>query len=1080
MRLKRPFKDKRVEALWTNHDPLAHTGNAVNIRHLSIILLVGAVLLASCRGPAPAARTRTPAAPEATPAQPAGSPTGVSPIAVSPTPPDVSATGAPAPTEWPVILGEVSLDLVYDPGLYPRPLAVDSAGSRVYVSGAPSQTVVLSADDWSVLETWDAGGNLALDTINKRLFIGTPAGLVVYNIKSGSRLTQIALVRPHGTPGAIPQALTTPLPATPLAGELSGDVYAAQYRPEDGLSRLYRISPVGLYASVISESRNIQALALNEQRAMLYASIDNGIPGSNNRNDLWAVDLRTHQSRRMVLGVRDAIVDGASDRLIVALSARLTTPGPGDVQIWSGEPLTLTRRLFSASGLAAADGPRDRLYLLDGDRLMVLQEATLALVADVALPGVFAAMALDAQADRLYLLSEDGHLLIVGGHGGPAPWAEAAQSPGPAQPPAMPVARLIASPAVSRDKTIAGLWSYSLLQGGVLLLSKDGGLSWTYPGSGLPGSSNVTDVAFAADGTMFAATLRGVYRSADGGQTWQPASAGLRDLAIMQLAISPDPGGLTLYARAREASVGLHRTSDGGQTWASLASRYAASPGDQAPSALALAPDAARTREQAVFLSTRQDGSRLMISQDGGKLWTRLADATAMALHPSPGFAQDSTLFGVFEQQGLMRSTDGGKTWHSALRGVRGASSRDSLALSPNFEQDRTAFLLTREPARLYRTSNGGESWQVSTSALVASATALAVSDTTVWMGMTDGRVVMTAIGELGWKDIPPTAPDQWETVAMSPAFDQDQTLFAATRDAGVWVSTDGKTWRDTGFPAREVGIGRMHLAVSPDWSNDHTLFAATGSQLYRSTDGGDTWQLLPVGRGNLFPIHALAISPDYAGDRMLLVAGDYRAPTVLRSTDGGDTWQSDGAGLPAGAGLNHLAFSPNFSADRGVYVWAEAEGLYRSGDGGQTWTRVYKPTGSWLIQSFALSPDFERDRLMFLGTLKENHNVYRSADGGASWHPAELGLPLELLWASALALSPDFGRDRELFLGTDQGVYRSDDGGQMWRLAVSLPEITALLISPGLDGHRTLLALSAREGLYISTDGGDTWLPVK
>ncbi len=1014
------------------------------------MVLVGVLLLSGCSTPT-TARVQT--LPTLTPLP---APTQVLPTDTPP-PPATAMRGS----DWPTLVDEIPLGFSFAPALYSQPLALDSTGGRVYVSGTPDQTLVLSAQDLTVQESLDTGGNLALDLVNNRLWVGNPTGVTVYNTKSHSRLAHMTLAP---DPDA---ALRHPF-VIPLADELGGHVYAIQ-------DTLYHIHTTGLYATaLLTRSYDIRAAMLNVEQGVLYVSINSGIPGANNRNDLWAWDMRTWQLQMMVPGVRDWTIDRLGRHLIVALSSSLTSPGA--LQVWAGQPPTLIQSLANLSGQLALDEERDRLYVLSDYRLVVLQASTLSMSAELPLPVPCAALALDSRADRLYALSRDGDLLVIQGHGGPPPRALSFR---PAQPPALPVTRLFVSPD---STTLFGLWNAFLPQGGTLLISQDSGASWSWPGDGLPEASNITDVAFspnfAQDRTVFVATQRGLYRSTDGGASWQPASVGFDDLWVLQLAISPG------YARepilfALTLSGDLYRTSDGGQVWVKLARRYTEAPESARACALALSPDFERDRT--VFLSVRGTPDQLLLSRDAGHSWSLLAHAVALALHPSPGWARDRMLWGVFEQQGLLRSTDGGQTWRGALRGISTASREDQLALSPTFDRDRTALLLARYSAQLYRTSDSGESWQLIAPAWPFTATALALSAETVWLGTAQGNVLTTTLTALNRSPAALQNPNRLEAIALSPAFEQDRTLFVADKATGVWRSSDrGQTWQETGFPARELGLGRMHLVISPDFGRDHTLFAATGSQLYRSSDDGQTWQTLPIGPGHLFPINALAISPHYAEDHTLMIAGDYRAPTVLRSTNGGNTWQSATTGLPGTGNLNQLTFSPDFAADRGVYVWAESDGLYRSGDGGQTWRRVYQPAGSWLVQSFALSPDFRRDRLMFLGTLKENHNVYRSADGGASWRPVELGLPLELLWASALALSPNFGRDRTIFLGTDRGIYRSTDGGQMWRPVSDLPEVVALAISAGDEGRATLFAVSAREGLYVSTDGGDRWSPVQ
>jgi photosystem II stability/assembly factor-like uncharacterized protein len=440
---------------------------------------------------------------------------------------------------------------------------------------------------------------------------------------------------------------------------------------------------------------------------------------------------------------------------------------------------------------------------------------------------------------------------------------------------------------------------------------------------------------------------------------------------------------------------------------------------------------------------------------------------------------------------GVLRSDDLGATWQAASRGLRlDVTSRIALALSPDYPQDKTALALLQsfEQSALYRTTDGGVNWQIETSGLAGKAKITALTfapDGSLFVGLSDGQVRPVKANELKWSTAP-AALDKLnvEAIAISPDYADDHSLFIGSARAGIFLSTDGgKTWQETNFSARDMGVNRIQLALSPDYTNDQIIFAAAGGQVFRSDDSGANWQILASGLGSFFPASSLAVSPQFARDRTVLLGGNSRAPRVMRSTDGGQTWvASSGLGLSGSNGVIALAFVPGNGSV--AYAWADQGGLYRSGDAGATWTRVFSPTGaaSWGLQSLAISPDFAHDRLMFAGFVGAQ-NLRRSADGGATWHPSDTGLPPGLVWGSAIALSPDFTRDRTIFLGTDRGVFRSDDGGVTWARPpnAGLPQagVLSLALSPDFSAdppRGALFAGLADRGLYVSTDGGATW----
>jgi photosystem II stability/assembly factor-like uncharacterized protein len=496
--------------------------------------------------------------------------------------------------------------------------------------------------------------------------------------------------------------------------------------------------------------------------------------------------------------------------------------------------------------------------------------------------------------------------------------------------------------------------------------------------------------------------------------------------------------------------------------------------------ALAISPDYVNDHTLVVSV-----GDSTSISRDGGENWWTLVENRANALV----LAHDRSLMGSFADVGVLRSDDLGATWQAASRGLRlDVTRRLSLSLSPDFPRDQTALALSQsfEQSALYRTTDGGASWQVEVSNWAGKARITALTfapDGSLFFGLSDGQVRFVKASELKWTSAP-AALDKLnvEAIAVSPDYANAPptgALFIGSARAGIFISTDGgRVWQESTFPARDMGANHIQLALSPEHVTDRMIFAAAGGQVFRSNDGGANWQVLSSGLGSFFPVSSLAVSPQFASDHTVLLGGSAHAPRVMRSTDDGQTWVVS-SGLGPSNGVIALAFVPGNG--RVAYAWADQAGLYRSGDAGATWTRVFSPTStaSWGLQSLAISPDLARDRLMFAGFVGAE-NFRRSADGGATWHPSVRGLPPGLLWGSAIALSPDFAHDKTIYLGTDRGVFRSDDGGVTWAKLPNggLPEagVLSLALSPNFSSDRTVFAGLGDRGLYVSTDGGATW----
>jgi len=219
--------------------------------------------------------------------------------------------------------------------------------------------------------------------------------------------------------------------------------------------------------------------------------------------------------------------------------------------------------------------------------------------------------------------------------------------------------------------------------------------------------------------------------------------------------------------------------------------------------------------------------------------------------------------------------------------------------------------------------------------------------------------------------------------------------------------------------------------------------------------------------------VYDLAASPAFEQDGLCFAA---RPGGLFRSEDGGRTWQDAYASLNLEAALTTaaVALSPAYLTDATVFAGAPG-GVLRSIDAGLSWLVASFPAPPPFVSCLAISPDFARDGTLFAGTLEDG--VFRSADRGQRWAAWNFGLlDLNVL---ALAISPDFARDETLFAATESGLFRSTNGGRAWR-EIGFPTewapLLSLALSPGYAHEQTLFAGSEAHGLFRSRDGGATW----
>ncbi|RME76309.1 MAG: hypothetical protein D6784_06165, partial [Chloroflexi bacterium] len=794
---------------------------------------------------------------------------------------------------------------------------------------------------------------------------------------------------------------------------------------------------------------------LDSPNRLLYAHIDNGTPGSNSGHYLAAFDVSAAPRRLempQAISYGQPVLDPPRAR---AFASRYRLDRTFIERFERrGQTITATLTLAGAGGNLAYDPTFDRLYAV-GDRSIQVFNGSLTLLADAPLPPDLSLQTFDPRRRRLYLSDNNGGLHIFAAVGG----QPALPEPPPPTEADIPQLRLAPNGDMFR------------FAGPALFRSTDGGDTWTQIGAGLP-ARNITAVevspAYPDDGLVLVGLNEygragGLFRSTDRGDTWQASTRGLTDLEIEQIVVSPT------FARDRTIFLtttahGLFRSTDGGQSWQALSRTYATSPWeeDRRVNFAALSPTFAD--DGLVLMSYR---GLLHRSTDRGRHWENLTLPGSFTAF-SPTFARD----GLVLVDARWRSEDRGQTFQPSASGLDAAGEAVSIFFSPRFAADQTVYALLRvdyETIRLYRSVNGGRSWQSLLAGLpddFSLAWATVLPDGRLYLTGADGAVLTAGPDELRWGQ-PRLDVSRIDIQAL--AVQPDGALLVANSTAGVLQSTDGgQSWQDTGFPARGRSIDQARLVAA----DDGTVFASVGVGLLRGRGG--KWNMLTGLPPGLYPT-ALGVSPNFSRDGTALVGGDYRLNRLYRTTDRGETWQMvfDGTTEEAWSDIQAIAFAPDFAQSGLAFAWLEGGGLLRSEDGGQTWTRVANEAVQYYsVQTLAVVPDGR----LFAGAL--GGHLLVSSDRGETWTDLETRLPGQRMWSSALAFA-----GQTVLLGTDTGIFRSDDGGQSWSEASEgLPVdeawdrpagVRALVVS----GGRIYAGLTVG-GVVVSEDGGQSWRP--
>jgi photosystem II stability/assembly factor-like uncharacterized protein len=285
--------------------------------------------------------------------------------------------------------------------------------------------------------------------------------------------------------------------------------------------------------------------------------------------------------------------------------------------------------------------------------------------------------------------------------------------------------------------------------------------------------------------------------------------------------------------------------------------------------------------------------------------------------------------------------------------------------------------------------------------------------------------------------------------LAAPATFDRGgEEIYFSARTSGLFRSGDGgKTWESAyaSLEARQT-LPTTAIALAPDFIHEPTVFAGLNGAILRSYDGGINWQRsrMPTPPP---AISALVVSPDFSEDGMVFAGTNEDG--VLVSTDRGQSWVSWNFGL-LDLNILCLAISPDFSADETVYAGAES-GLFRSTNGGRAWKEVTLPIGFDAVISLANSPRFAQDNTLFVGT--ENKGLLISRDRGISWSQP-YGFTSEAP-VNQILFSPASQTSKEMLMLHGGTILVSSNGGKTWKpwqvRKLGGRNITAVLAHPGI-----------------------------
>ncbi len=597
--------------------------------------------------------------------------------------------------------------------------------------------------------------------------------------------------------------------------------------------------------------------------------------------------------------------------------------------------------------------------------------------------------------------------------------------------------------------------------------SEDGGKTWRHVGlreAGQIGRIAVhpsnPDVAFAAAlGSPFGPNPeRGVFRTRDGGESWEKVlfvsdSTGFVDLAmnpknprvVFAAAWRAERKPWTLISGAEEA--GIWRTKDGGDTWEKLEGGLPT--GVVGKAAVTVSP--ADPDRVWVLIEAEGDKGGVYRSDDGGDSWTQvnrermLRQRAWYYTHIYADPQDENTVYALNVR--YWKSVDGGKTWESVR--VPHGDVHD-LWLNPDDPKKQ----VVADDGGGQVTLTGGESWSTYYNQPTAEFYRVFVDDRFpyhVYGPQQDNSTIRVPSRPL------PGVSDQrhWQAVggcesghiAIDP---RDPDIVYAGCYGGSIERTDLKTGDERqilAYPQLQLGQAARDLEYRFQWNapiridpHDPDVVYHTSNHVHRSRDNGHSWE---------------TISPDLTRD--LPEHQGYAGEPITR----------DNTGVEVFGTIFAFEISPH---EPGV-LWAGSDDgrLHISRDDGETWNEITPPGLPEISTVNTIELSAHDPGRAFVTAYRYRQDdftpyIFRTSDYGASWERVSTeGIPAD---HSARVVREDPERRGLLYAGTEFGMYVSFDDGGSWRtLQSNLP------VTPITD-------LRVHEGdLVVATQGRSFWI---
>jgi photosystem II stability/assembly factor-like uncharacterized protein len=262
--------------------------------------------------------------------------------------------------------------------------------------------------------------------------------------------------------------------------------------------------------------------------------------------------------------------------------------------------------------------------------------------------------------------------------------------------------------------------------------------------------------------------------------------------------------------------------------------------------------------------------------------------------------------------------------------------------------------------------------------------------------------------------------PESKKILSLTICSSNPEILYVGTNKAEIYKSIDGgKSWKlsNRGIKPGTVFYTQV-FSINIDPTNSSIIYAATWGGIYKSTNGGNSWNRVGYNKTGLSNSYNKCIAIDYKNPFVLYAASQ---KGVFKSTNQGKSWFAIG---PEGEYVHFITIHP---LNHKIIFIGTSKGLFKSSDAGKNWINTGLNTTSGIfpsVKSIVINPS--TPQVIYVGS---NLGIFKSTDGGKTWKRMR---PKMIIFWSLNAITIDF-TDPIIIYSAANG-FRAKPGGFVWR----------------------------------------------